>query len=350
MTENNRADEPRVLKGTNMTLTNDTSHVHNRYLELVNLAQDWVESKRPPTGHLNTNVMTVGVTISKRLGEALPIQTSAVRTARGQVKGLSGQSISRSLLKFGERRSFTSEGGRTSRGSMELALEFSALLNEYSSENLRDISISDREYLGERLEEWFVRLIQHEYFDKKRIDADFEGGKPTHLAVGLLLEAAAARGGNAAGAVAQHLVGAKLALRFPDVSVGNEGYTTADQPTSRAGDFRIRDTVFHVTMSPGEHLMGGRCIDNIKNHFRPVVLVPESKVIAAKQLAEISGVLTDVSIIAIETFVGLNIEEMAGFRTTDIRSGLRELLEKYNERVAGAEPDPSLLIEIPTNL
>lgn len=320
------------------------------FANLVALVQDWVDSKRSVSGSLNTNVMTVGVIVSRKMGEALPIQMSAIKTAKGQVKGLSGDSISKSLRLYGEQRPFTSEGGRTSRGSMDLALELRSLFNEYAAVIMPAISDDDRECLGGLMEKWFVRLIQMEYFSKKRIEADIRVGRPTHIAIGLLLDAASSRGGNVAGAVAQHLVGAKLSLRFPDVEVGNEGYTTADLPTLRAGDFQIRDTVFHVTMSPGEKLMAGRCAENIRNNFRPVVLVPENKLLAAKQIAEMVGVLPNTSILSIETFVGLNVEEMAGFSNSKIQGGLRSLLETYNERVARAEPDPSLLIEIPTNL
>jgi hypothetical protein len=39
------------------------------------------------------------------------------------------------------------------------------------------------------------------------------------------------------GPVAQYLVGAKLALRFPTEKIGNESYSTADVQLNRPGDF-----------------------------------------------------------------------------------------------------------------
>lgn len=327
--------------------SNDDAHL----AALLPLITTWVDSKRSSAGALNTNVMTVGMTVSRRLGEAFPIEVSAIRTRKGQVKGLSGGSVARMMRKFGETRQVSSEGGRTSRGSMELALELSSLINDYASGSL-SVSLTgpERAQLADGLQEWFVRLIQREYFDKKRIVADIDSGKPAPHAIARLLASATGRGGNTAGAVAQHLVGAKLALRFPACEIGNEGYTTADQQTSRAGDFQVQDTVFHVTMSPGEKLLAGRCKDNIRNHFRPVVLVPDNKVLGARQIAETVGVSKETSIISIETFVGMNVEEMADFSTSKIRGGLRLLLETYNARVGRAERDPSLLIEIPANL
>lgn len=209
---------------------------------------------------------------------------------------------------------------------------------------------NDYVQLAADLQKWFVGLIQREYFDKKRIAADIDSGKPAHQAIALLLESAAGRGGNTVGAVAQHLVGAKLALRFPTHEIGNDGYTTADLQTSRAGDFQVQDTVFHVTMSPGEKLLAGRCKDNIRNHFGPVVLVPDNKVLGARQIAETVGVLMDTSIISIETFVGLNVEEMADFSTSKIQGGFGCSWRRTTQRVGRVEPDPSLLIEMPANL
>ena len=53
---------------------------------------------------------------------------------------------------------------------------------------------------------------------------------------------------------------------------------------------------------------------------------------------------------SIEEFVGTNVEEIAAFAAPAIRSGLRALLQRYNQRVQAVEPDPSLQIEIPGNL
>jgi hypothetical protein len=52
------------------------------------------------------------------------------------------------------------------------------------------------------------------------------------------------------GPVAQHLIGAKLQLRFPDMPVSNESYSTADDQLGRPGDFHLGDTAFHVTVAP----------------------------------------------------------------------------------------------------
>ncbi|MDQ0960601.1 hypothetical protein QFZ66_004479 [Streptomyces sp. B4I13] len=117
-----------------------------------------------------------------------------------------------------------------------------------------------------------------------------------------------------------------------------------------AGDYQVGDTAIHVTMSPGEKVFKERCAHNLKQGFRPRVLVPEGAVAAASQIARLSGLHRHVAVQSIEDFVGTNIEEVAGFSKVEIKAQLRRLLEFYNERIEVAEADKSLKIEIPANL
>jgi hypothetical protein len=57
-----------------------------------------------------------------------------------------------------------------------------------------------------------------------------------------------------------------------------------------------------------------------------------------------------VAVVSIEDFVGTNIEEIGTYSEKGIRTELKNLLTRYNERVKLVEPDPGLLIEIPGNL
>lgn len=152
-----------------------------------------------------------------------------------------------------------------------------------------------------------------------------------------------------AGAVAQHLVGAKLAVRFPDQRIENHSHTTADQQLGRPGDFVVGDTVFHVTMAPMPPVLE-KCRKNVRDEFRPLLVVPDGKLQAAREMAETVGLEGAVGIMALESFVGQNLEELSGFKQASLASGFRTLLEAYNTRVQEAESDRSLLIEIPSNL
>lgn len=317
---------------------------------VIAIADKWLDNQREPDGSVLPGVLSTGLIVTGHIRKGFPLTEDKVASG-SQISGLSGGAVAKVLALYGESRKFLSEGGRTSRGSrgrgIELASSYTEGLADLSHVDL-DVQVLDA--LVEAGQRWFVERLQVEYFSKQRIEADIFPDQPISLAVEALLKAGDEKGGNTAGAVAQHLVGAKLSLRFPHENIGLDSYTTADQQTNRQGDFTVGDTAFHVTMRPTQALIDVRCKANISHGYRPVVLVPGKLVAAAAQLAEIASLSSKVSIVSIESFVGLNVEEMGIFRADEIRSGLRALLDKYNERIMQAESDLSLQIEIPYNL
>lgn len=150
-----------------------------------------------------------------------------------------------------------------------------------------------------------------------------------------------------AGAVAQHLVGAQLAVRYPELEIDHFSYTTAAQPLGRPGDFVIGDTAFHVTVAPISPVLD-KCQENCRNGYRSMLLVLDSRMQTARQMAAAVAVQDRVGIFAIESFVGQNMEELSGLGT-GARS-FRRLWDKSNERVENVEADRSLLIRLPANL
>lgn len=312
----------------------------------------WYDTKTAPRGDINTNVMAVGMVMLDHMAAAFPLTDSVYVSARAsQVRELGGPKIREILARYGETRPFRSEGGRTSRGSLVLAREFAALLNaSRAAAPYTSASPAEQAFTRQIMQGWIVVLLQDQYFNRQRIEAEIDHRRPIRFAVNALLQAARERGGTTAGAVAQHLVGAKLSLRFPNKEISNESYTTADQQTERPGDFLVGDTAIHVTMSPGENVISNRSRANVRDGFRPLVLVPEDRVAAARQLVDNADLGGQVGVNSIEDFVGQNVEEIGGFSDQGIKTGLRELLERYNERVRTVEPDPSLQIEIPGNL
>ncbi|WP_158309489.1 DUF4928 family protein [Micromonospora maris] len=318
--------------------------------DLIASLEHWRETKRGKKGTISANVFCAGLYVTEYLGGKYPLQRSDY-LADSQVRGASGATAKNILSRHGEDRDFLKEGGRTSRMTKEVAVEIVDLLDKHPrSDDLRRLPLDELAAVARTLQAWFVDQIKVEYFGKQRIKAEFSPTTPMKLVVSALLKSAQERGGNTAGAVAQHLVGAKLALRFPKLEISNDSYTTADVQTSRPGDFLVGDTAFHVTMSPSQPLFEGRCKSNRKAGFRSRVLVPESRLAAAAQLADLARLGDYVAVQSVEDFVGTNVEEMAGFREQEIRSHLRLLLDTYNHRVAGVESDPSLLIELPENL
>lgn len=316
---------------------------------MVREVSAWYESQRNPDGSVNTNVMTVGLILTWYMDEGVPIQPQ-VYAAPTQVRGLSGGKIRTILAAHNETRPFTSEGGRTSRRTLPLAHGLAAIIaRAASSAGYSELSPDEQSEVQLSLQRWFVDRVREDYFARQRIEAEIDPSLPARVAVARLLANAGERSGNAAGALAQHLVGAKLALRFPEVDVSNHRYTTADQQTDRPGDFTVGDTAIHVTMAPSDPLLR-KCAGNRAQGFRVLVLVPDSKVQAARQLAALQDIDDRISVQAIEDFVGSNVEEMGGLDAARIRTGMRVLLETYNERVALIEPDPSIRIAIPANL
>lgn len=312
--------------------------------------EEWYELLRDVKGNVNSNVMCAGLYMTEFLAEHFPLEKEHYST-KSQVKTASGKQAQKILAKHGESRKFTSEGGRTSRATLDHAHALAGIFNTQGSRfGLADLEKVDRMAISSLLQEWFVKRIQDDYFGRRRIEVDINPDSPIRAAVSSLIQAGKDRGGNTAGAIAQHLVGAKLKIRFPDVEVNVESYTTADVQTGRAGDYQIGDTAIHVTMSPSENVFTVRCADNIRHGYRARVLVPEDRVAAANQLSANYNLSDQVAIQSIEDFVGTNIEEVGGFSREGVRDRLRELLNEYNNRIEKGESDNSLKIQIPDRL
>lgn len=310
----------------------------------IELAVDWYEGKRSKKGNVNTNVMCVGLAVSELLKDAFPLTDAVVKTDKGsQVRGLSGALVSRILRDHGEEQEFTSEGGRTSRGSLPTAQEFAGVLNDYFAEGLNE---KDRVEVANALQLYFVRCIQRDYFAKQRMKVEIDPSKPVSSMISEILAAARNRPDQPTGAVAQHLVGAKLELRFPDLKIGRDKANAADLQTNRQGDFQLGSTAFHVTVSPMQKLVL-RVRENLREGYRPVVLVPQEKLSFAIGLFESEDLGSRVGVQSIESFVGTNVEEMGSFDFGSIRVEVARLVRRYNERIHCCETDKSLMLDEP---
>lgn len=315
--------------------------VETALAQLLSEADAWYEEHRKKDKVAKTNTINAGLAVSRMVRDGLPITpTRLVSDGGSQVRGISGAKMRDILAEHGETRKYTSEGGRTSRATLPKAKEL--------VERWNDVSVPDVDYtsLAFQLEEFFVEKARKDYFDKKRLKVDVNPSKPVAATVREVLLAASQRADRPTGAVLQHLVGAKLELRFPSIEIGRDKANTADQQTDREGDFQVGTTAFHVTASPMEKLIE-RCKDNIVSGIRPALVVPEARVSAARQLAEVAGISDQVSVIEAESFIGTNIEEIAKYDTDGIKEGLARLVRRYNERIAAIEPDLSLRIDEP---
>ena len=302
----------------------------------------WFDSFKSSSGEEpKTYVVCAGLAVLERMRSSFPLKRNDYVTPGNQVK-TSGLLIQSILRRNGEERRFTSEGGRTTRGTVPAAERLVKELNDMRL--LAGLSDKERGRVVDELQVWLVERVR-DYFDRQKIEIEVNLSKPSPQIVGDILAAA----GSKVGAVAQHLVGAKLAVRFPHLEIANFSYTTADQQLGRPGDFVVSDTAFHVTVSPMPPVLE-KCDGNLRDGFRSMLLVPESRLQAARQMAEAIDVRDRVGIVSIEAFVGQNIEELGGFGKAQLAENFRAMLAKYNERVEEAEADRSLLIRLPSNL
>lgn len=307
-------------------------------------AKAWYEGERAKNGSINTNVMNAGLIVSHMLADGIPITDERLYSeGKSQVRGLSGSTISKILEQHGETRIFTREGGRTSRGTIYLAAAFRDVLNSIQVYENEPVDVA---FVSYQLEAFFTQCVRLDYFDKQRIAVELDYNKPVASVINDILKAASDRSDKPTGAVLQHLIGAKLQLRFPDVKIGNDRANAADLHTGREGDFQVGTTAFHVTTAPMEKLIS-RCVENKRAGYRPVILTLESKVLAARQLADNFNMSELISVQAAETFIGNNIEEIAIYDGDKIREGLASLIRTYNVRINTIEIDKSLMIDEP---
>ena len=190
------------------------------------------------------------------------------------------------------------------------------LLKSLSKAGLDSLSDAKQEEKFDIMQRFLVESIEA-YNKIAPIRFDFDTIKPAKTIISEILLKAEAR--HQIGPVAQHFVGAVLAIRFPHLEISNYAHNHANEPSGRAGS-----SVF--------------------------LLVVDSKLTNVEILLEMEKIADRVSVESIESFVGLNLSELAEFSTVKFGERLGELLREYNRRVTEAETDSSLLIEIPVAL
>jgi len=224
-----------------------------------------------------------------------------------------------------------------------LALHSATVLNLFMSDDFAEKDEQEQD-------EWLFALIDV-LEEKERLRSpirfNFDPSKSTWQSITDLLALARQKGKE--GIVAQYLVGAKLALRFPDLKVENLSYSTADEQLGRPGDFYLGSTAFHVTVAPTMPALYEKFRRNMEQGYRVYMLVPDRCLVGARQSAEATA-SGKIAVESIESFVGNNIEELSRFSGDQLRDGFRRLLDEYNRRVDSVETDKSMLIEIPKNL
>jgi len=306
----------------------------------------WAESeeyKEEKSREIKRYAVCAGLAVCEHAKTSFPLQKADFLTDKNQVK-TSGPFIGNILKRFGIEKTYASEGGRTTRGTVPAAEALADKINDINE--IKELSNDDRIKLLETLQEQLVGYVKG-FFNRKRLEVEFDFSDSATQFIAKIL--AAAKDRNQGGAVSQHLVGAKLALRFPEIEVENQSYTTADRQLGRKGDFKIQDTIFHVTVAPNEALMT-KMKGNLAENYRAVLITSLDNYAASCQIARLAGILSRIDIYSVDAFVAQNIDELASFNRTSFLRTFSKLLNIYNKRVDAIESEKSLLIEIPGQL
>ncbi len=279
------------------------------------------------------------VITDEAIQKGLPLNPDSLLTkAKGQVKGLSMSRVQKVLKKYGIRRILAREAGRTSRGSIKNMRDYVALLNALHEKNMADLK---------RIEKWWADRVQ-EFFLSKPFQLKLDPSKSLRSIIKDLINQAVERQKEAsgtmyAGAVMQHLVGAKLALMLPEASIKQHGFSVADSSTARNSDFMIEDVAMHVTSAPTEALIK-KCVENLEASLQPVIVTTSNGAGGAESLSVNSAIDGRIDIFEIEQFMATNFYEWSKFNQSKRRMTIEKLLDAYNKIISECETDPSLKI------
>jgi len=285
--------------------------------------------------------LSVALFVTRRARETgLPLDPETLVTGKGgQVLGLSKGAVQSILQQHGVTRVLAREGGRTSRGSLDNMRRYATFLNRLHETGPLDL---------EAVEAFWIERV-HAFFAAKPFKINLDASQSLRAVVRDVLAQAAARqktatGMNYAGAVLQHLVGAKLDCALGPPPLEHHSFSTADEQSGRAGDFVIGDTVIHVTTAPNEALIG-RCRQNLESNRRPLLVTSQRGLTVAEGLAENASLAHRIDLFEIEQFVALNLHEWGRFGAQDRKIAVEKLIARYNAIIDHVETDPSLKIE-----
>jgi hypothetical protein len=258
--------------------------------------------------------------------------------AGGQVIGLGKGAVQNILARHGVRRVLAKEGGRTSRGSINNMRAYVAFLNQLHIDQASNL---------DQIETFWINRV-HDLFAAKPFQISLDASRSVRNVVQDVIAQAEERqrestGTNFAGAVMQHLIGAKLDCALGKGQFGHNSFSTADEQSGRHGDFLIGDVGIHVTTAPGEAVIE-RCRENLNAALRPVIVTLRRRIALAEGLAENASLSDRIDIFEIEQFIALNLYEIGKFAAAGRQTAVAELVRRYNEIVEEVETDPSLRI------
>ncbi|WP_086381426.1 DUF4928 family protein [Caballeronia sordidicola] len=290
---------------------------------------------------VTVGAMGTALVVTRRVRlQPYPIDSKTLLSpSGGQVAGLSGAAINKILLSHGVTNRVGTESGRTSRGTPDIARYYAAFLNELK---LDDDGL-------EIAEKWWVDRFK-EFFATEPFQLKYDASKTLKVFIEAMLEQALSRqklspGKKYVGAMLQHLIGAKLALALPEITIGHHGFEVADAVSSRSGDFVIDDAILHVTTAPVPSLID-KCQANLNAGLRPIILTLPKSIGSAESQAEQAGMDGRIEVLDAVQFLAANLYEISLFKGAARKVTVENLAKKYNEIVEAVESDASLVIAL----
>lgn len=302
---------------------------------VLEVLSKWVESCAIK-GELSRNNVAIAIVVLDHLRRKCPLERSEVLSPRGEVKGarsglaaiFAEYDIPTQYLKEVTTRAGHQDGQR-----LFEALDYGRALLSLPGDHRDRCLAAAIDSLRRMAMHWLAR--RH-----LRVNCDRHHA-PSAWIESILAEAK----GRSAGAVEQHLIGAKLERRHPDLNVPNNPSHAGDAQTGRPGDFVVGSTSYHVTASPGSGVLD-KCAANLRAGLHPVLVVPRAEGDKARHFAEDKGIADRVTILTIEEFVASNIIEMAKGQQDAFVTELKAIVATYNRRLEAVETDLSLKIEV----
>jgi hypothetical protein len=295
----------------------------------------WLE-KCTTKGEVSRNTIAVGIVVLDHLRNKCPMEPSDVLSARGEIK-VARSGLSAILEKYGiptrYLKEVTTRAGHQDGQRLLEAFGYGQTLSVLPDAKRHEYLIFAIEMLAQMAKEWLNRQHLKVNCDRQLAPAKWVGN--------ILLEAK----GRSGGKVEQHLVGAKLERRHPDVDIPNNPSHAGDAQTRRPGDFIVGSTAYHVTAAPGSAVVE-KCATNLTVGLHPVLLVPRDQTDKARHIAEDQGIAERMTIFAIEDFIALNIIELSKGEQEVFVTVLKSIVAAYNRRLEAVETDLSLKIEI----
>ncbi|MEI8242809.1 MAG: DUF4928 family protein [bacterium] len=265
----------------------------------------------------------------------MPLNAAALLNGKsGEIRCLGKRLVQSILADYGVTRILASAGGRTSRGNVRKMRAYVDWLNANVHSPDFDLAV---------IEEWWVNIakVTPPFCGKLRFRIDPNLSLRTTLRGLLGCLARLENGMCFRDTMMRHLVGAKLELML-GYDLQTHRAFAADSVTDRQGDFKIEDVVIHVTTSPGEGLLR-KCVSNLDQGLRPLIITSFKNVVVAETLAENAGVVGRVEIFDVEQFLASNILELSKFKTEGQRITVHDLVKRYN-KLADCENNPGILI------